>query len=70
MATSWGISYMWAAALTVWIIKSIILRYGGLQAYRKSVPFFVGLVIGDYIVACVWSIVGAALGIPIYRFYS
>jgi hypothetical protein len=29
-----------------WACKAIILRLGGVQLYRKSQPFFVGLLVG------------------------
>ncbi len=32
-----------------WAIKGIILRFGGIQAYRRGRPFFTGLVIGLFV---------------------
>ena len=44
-----------------------ILKYGGVWAYRKAVPFFLGLILGEYVVACGWSILGIILRMPTYQ---
>ncbi|MBW3623733.1 MAG: hypothetical protein KY468_10040 [Armatimonadetes bacterium] len=31
-----------------WLIKVLILRYGGLSGYRRALPFFFGLVVGEF----------------------
>lgn len=38
----------WAPFLFVWIIKSSLLRFGGVSAYRRLMPGFLGLVIGHF----------------------
>ena len=47
-------------------IKLIVLRQGGVRAYRKSIPFFLGLVLGEYFVACGWALLGVIVGKPMY----
>ena len=40
---------MRASALSVflaWMVKTVILRIGGIQLYRKSQPFFLGIICG------------------------
>ena len=39
---------MWLPILVTWIIKSTILRYGGLKLHQKALPFFMGLVLGEF----------------------
>ena len=29
-----------------WLIKTIILRFGGIGLYRRATPFFVGMIVG------------------------
>ena len=36
--------------------KLIILRYGGIHAYRRAIPFFLGLALGDCITGSLGSI--------------
>ncbi|MDA1192594.1 MAG: hypothetical protein O3A46_13045, partial [Candidatus Poribacteria bacterium] len=64
---SWGgMTYIWAPALVTSVIKFLILTSGGLGLYRKAVPVFMGLVLGDYAVSCLWTLIGIALKIPVY----
>lgn len=55
MVTAYG-GPLWGPFLLVWIIKSVILRIGGMRAYRRGVPFFLGLVMGHFFLAgLVWG---------------
>jgi hypothetical protein len=55
MVASYGYP-LWGPFLLVWIIKTIVLRIGGMRLYRQLVPFFLGVVIGHYFVAgLVWG---------------
>lgn len=59
--------WLWCATLMGWIIKSLVVRYGGMENYRQLIPFFIGLILGDYITGSVWAIYGSILGIQTYR---
>jgi hypothetical protein len=63
-------SLLWFPFLIAWIIKLIILRYGGLGLYRRALPFFLGLIIGQFVVGIGWQIVGMIGGIRVYSFYG
>ncbi len=39
----------WFPFLVAWGTKSVILRYGGATMYRQALPFFYGLVVGDFL---------------------
>ena len=68
MACSYG-SLLWGPFLVVWIIKSILLRYGGHQAYLTALPGFLGFALGHFITAgAIWGSLGAALGGPFLRY--
>lgn len=67
ISSSWGI-HVWSSFLISWIIKAIVLRYGGLKTYRKSVPFFLGLILGEYLVGSLWNWVSIIWNIPTYQF--
>ncbi len=59
--------YIWVPVLISWAIKLSILRYGGLKAYRRAIPFFAGLILGDYTLGCLWSIINATFKITVYN---
>ncbi len=60
---------IWGPFLIVWVIKGLILRVGGMGAYRKAIPFFLGLVIGHFFTAgVIWGSV--SLINDMYRRYG
>lgn len=61
-----GVGYFWFPVLLSWAAKAVILRHGGLKAYRKAVPFFLGLVLGEYVIGCFWSLFGVIFSVPVY----
>ena len=48
-------------------MKLAILKLGGLRWYRSLTPFFLGLIFGDYMMACIWIGVDLITGTG-YRF--
>ncbi len=54
----WTFTGLWFPLLISWVVKRILLSTGGVRLYRRSIPFFIGLVIGDVIVASIISILG------------
>jgi hypothetical protein len=54
--------------LIAWTCKWLILRYGGVRLHRRATHFFLGLILGDYLLGCAWPLVGWALGISTYSF--
>jgi hypothetical protein len=54
--------YMWMPFLIAWLLKSLVLRYGGVKVYQRLVPFFMGLILGDVVVAGLWGIYGVSTG--------
>jgi hypothetical protein len=45
---SFGLFRLWLPIFVSWLVKSLILRYGGLRTYRRALPFFLGLVLGEF----------------------
>ena len=68
-ADSWGMFNLWSCIFVAWAVKTIILRYGGLGSYRRAVPFFLGVALGDYIVGFIWSILSILTNTPLYSFF-
>lgn len=52
----------WVAIFAAWAVKALLLRYGGARAYRAALPFFVGLVIGEFTTGFLRTLLGLALG--------
>lgn len=67
LANSFEMDLLWCQFLVGWLCKTLTLRYGGIRAYRAALPFFIGLILGDYVIASLWTLLGAATGITMYR---
>ncbi len=60
-------TWIWCPVLLGWLFKSLILRYGGVKMYRQALPFFIGLVLGDYAVSGLLALYFLASGHAGYR---
>ena len=49
---------LWFSFLVGWLCNHLSLRYGGVELFRKIRLFFIGLIIGDFLMAGLWAIVG------------
>ncbi len=66
LATNWAAELMWCPMLIAWLIKSFTLRAGGVKAYRQARPFFLGLVLGEFVVGTFWSMVAYIWDVTAY----
>jgi hypothetical protein len=57
LAVCFAVEYNWPAFLAVWIFKGLILRYSGRGLYVRLAPFFLGLVLGGFVVPVGWGFV-------------
>ena len=69
LANTPTMDWLWFPTFIGWFCKVVTMRYGGLDIYRKVMPFFVGLAIGDIVISSLWTLVFLALNIPGYRTY-
>ncbi len=69
LASSWAMYNLWTCVLVSWFAKWIILKQGGLKAYRSAMPFFWGLILGDFIVGGTWLAIGLLFDMRVYVFY-
>lgn len=53
-----------------WAAKTFILRAGGMRLYRQSLPFVIGLILGDIATQTFWSLLASLMGWECYQFIS
>lgn len=58
IANSWGVEQLWFCLIIASLAKWAMLRGGGLPLYRRWIPFFLGLILGDFVAGSVWNFVG------------
>jgi len=49
--------YMWFSFFIGWSVKVLAIKYGGAKAYRKLMPFFIGLIIGETVGNGFWVVI-------------
>lgn len=64
---TWANELFWFDLFVAWVVKALLLRYGGMRLYRTALPFFLGLILGDFVTGAAWSLVGAALRVDMFR---
>jgi len=58
----WMMDELWATILGTWLIKSLIMRYGGVKVFQKARPFFLGLILGQFATNGFWLVLDALTG--------
>ena len=48
---------MWFNVFLGWLIKGVVLRYGGGKLYRDTRFFFIGMILGAFVVAGTWLVI-------------
>ncbi|MDH7568196.1 MAG: hypothetical protein QHJ73_01250, partial [Armatimonadota bacterium] len=70
VSSSWAMGYMWFPLFIAWLCKVSVLRAGGLQLYRRSLPFFLGLIFGEFVIGELLNIIGLLFRLQIYRLWG
>jgi hypothetical protein len=51
-----------------WLGKWLVVRWAGRKAYVKSVDFALGLILGQFVVGVVWSLIGMVLHVRTFSY--
>ena len=70
VTSSFEINLVWGPLFLAWMFKSLILRYGGRGGFHRSLPFFIGLMLGQFVVGSLWNIYGIIRDVPTYQFWQ
>ena len=69
LAVSFAIDYFWCPFFISWLLKTIILKTVGIKGYQRMIPFFFGLILGDFVIGASWMILGMIADIPVYHIF-
>jgi hypothetical protein len=61
---SWTIMVFWFPCFVAWLIKVLVMRYGGMKMYLRARPFMLGLIMGEFSMAVVWALIAWAFKVP------
>ena len=62
VSSSWMLNATWMSILAAWVIKLVVLNYGGPALYERTKPFFIGIILGQFVAAGFWLMVDAFTG--------
>ena len=67
----WVMDNIWCSIFVAWLVKVAILRFGGAALYRKTIPFFLGIALGQIVVGGCWLLIDGFSGtvgnrLPVY----
>ncbi len=63
VAGSFGLFRLWLPIFVTWLVKTVLLRYGGLRAYQSARPFFIGLIFGEFTAAFIRTLLDLAFSL-------
>jgi hypothetical protein len=70
LAGGFSMLWCWESLLVAWALKVLLLRFGGLAIWRQGVPLAFGLILGDFLMGALWSMLGIFLDIPVYSHFN
>ena len=68
-ASTYLTNYISFSVFLAWLIKLIILKYGGPAYFRKARPFFLGLIAGQLTAAGCWLVIDYFTGMTDNKIY-
>ncbi|MDZ7598100.1 MAG: DUF6785 family protein [Desulfobacterales bacterium] len=61
-AYSSAMRILWFSFFVGWLCNTLCMRYGGVVLYKRLRLFFVGLILGDFLMGGIWAVVGLFAG--------
>jgi hypothetical protein len=61
IVANWALVVFWFPFFVAWIIKSLVLRFGGVDTFRRLAPFMLGMILGEFCMAIFWAILSTPL---------
>ena len=62
IGNGWLTHTLWFSVFLAWLLKLILMKYGGMTRYLASRPFFIGLILGQATAAGFWLVINTIFG--------
>lgn len=70
MGASWPMINFWFPIFLGWLIKSLVLRYGGAKIYRRLIAGFLALILAEFFAAGLWVVIDYRTGVTGHEIFS
>jgi hypothetical protein len=57
-AYSTSMQILWFSFFIGWLSNAVCMRYGGVALFKRLRFFFIGLIVGDFLMGGIWAVVG------------
>ncbi len=54
----WHANLIWFSVFLGWLVKVLLVRYGGAALYRRAIPAVLGMIFGELFAGVFWMLVG------------
>jgi len=61
--STWTMAHLWFSVLLGWLCSYLATRGGGFRFYRQWRPFFIGMVLGEFVTSALWLPIDWAFGV-------
>ena len=66
VTSTFTMNFFWFSILVSFLLKWVISKHSGIGGFRKAAPFFLGLVLGEFVVTTFWSTVAILFRLETY----
>jgi len=67
VSAGWSMALFFPSIFVSWLVKTVLLRYGGGSSFRPASMFFLGLILGEFTVGSLWTLLGIVLRRAMYN---
>jgi hypothetical protein len=57
ISATWLMDQLWFSIFLAWLFKLAVMKYGGPVLFRRARPFFLGLILGQFVIAGLWLVI-------------
>jgi hypothetical protein len=61
LIATWTGSAVWFSVFVGWVLKTLVMKYGGARSYARARSLFLGLILGEVTGVAIWTLINAVL---------
>jgi hypothetical protein len=61
LINTWTGGVVWFSVFVGWLLKALVMKYGGPRAYTRARGLFLGLIIGEVAASAIWTLINALM---------